>query len=176
MALLGDLDCIWTCSCICCYFFPGAVSSGIFRWVPTFFVSGSRFAKVCLVLGTLWTLQSSQPGLSLYSKGPIAYGTSYYVVSLSVNIMITILITIRLLMYRRIVAASLSAEYAKQYLSLAAILIESAALYSVFALIFIVTYAITNPLNQIFLGVASSAQVCFPCFSYWQCRFLFICG
>jgi hypothetical protein len=90
----------------------------------------------------------------------MAYGTSYYIISLSVNIMITVLITIRLLWYRRIVTESLSAEHAKQYLSLAAILVESAALYSVFALIFIVTYAINNPLNQIFMGVASAAQVC----------------
>lgn len=112
-----------------------------------------------LVMGTLWTLQSSQPGLSLYSKLPMAYGTSYYIISLSINIMLTILITIRLLMYRRIVTASLSSHHAKHYLSLAAILVESAALYSLFAIMFIVTYAINNPLNQIFLGVASSAQV-----------------
>jgi hypothetical protein len=93
----------------------------------------------------------------------MAYGTAYYAISLSVNIMLTILITIRLMMYRRLVSSSLSAEHAKQYLSLAAILIESAALYSVLAFIFIVTYAIGNPLNQIFLGVASSGQVCATC-------------
>jgi len=88
----------------------------------------------------------------------MAYGTSYYIISLSINIMLTILITIRLLMYRRIVTVSLSADHAKHYLSLAAILVESAALYSVLAIMFIVTYAINNPLNQIFLGVASAAQ------------------
>ena len=118
------------------------------------------FTEAYLVMGTLWTLQSSEPGLSLYSQLPMAYGTSYYVISLSINIMLTILITIRLLMYRRIVTASLSAGHAKHYLSLAAILVESAALYSVLAIMFIVTYAINDPLNQIFLGVASSAQVC----------------
>jgi len=111
-------------------------------------------------MGTLWTLQSSQPGLSLYSKLPQAYGISYYMISLGVNIILTILITVRLLMYRRTVIASLSAEHAKQYLSLAAILVESAALYSILALIFIITYAINNPVNQIFLGAASSGQVC----------------
>jgi hypothetical protein len=111
-------------------------------------------------MGTLWTLQSSEPGLSLYSKLPMAYGTSYYIISLSVNIMLTLLITVRLLWYRRIVSESLSPEHATQYLSLAAILVESAALYSVFALMFIISYAINNPINQIFLGVASAAQVC----------------
>ncbi|RDB29451.1 hypothetical protein Hypma_016082 [Hypsizygus marmoreus] len=110
------------------------------------------------VMGTLWTLQSSQPGLSLYSKLPQAYGTSYYAISLSVNIILTILIMARLLMYRRTMLASLPEEHAKHYVSLATIMIESAALYSILAFIFIVTYAINNPLNQIFLGAASSGQ------------------
>ena len=110
-------------------------------------------------MGTLWTLESSQPGLSLYSKLPQAYGTSYYVVSLSVNILLTILIMTRLLMYRRRILEVLPEEYARHYVSLATIMVESSALYSVFALIFIITYAINNPLNQIFLAAASTAQV-----------------
>ena len=46
------------------------------------------------------------------------------------------------------------------YLSLLAIIVESAALYSVFALIFLITYAINDPVNQIFLAFASFTQVC----------------
>jgi hypothetical protein len=109
-------------------------------------------------MGTLWTLQSSQPGLSLYSALPMAYGTSYYVISLSVNIILTILITIRLLMYRRHVTRTLIND-GQHYVSLATIVIESAALYSTFALLFIITYAVNNPINQIFLTIASSSQV-----------------
>lgn len=111
-------------------------------------------------MGTLWTLQSSQPGLSLYSKLPQAYGTSYYVISLSVNIILTILITIRILMYRRMILDVLPEEHARHYVSLATIMVESAALYSVLAFIFIITYAVNSPINQIFLTAASSAQVC----------------
>lgn len=117
-------------------------------------------------MGTLWTLQSSQPGLSLYSKLPEAYGLAYYVLSLSVNIIITILISARLFMYRRTLLLSLPAEHAKHYVSLATIIVESAALYSVLALIFIVTYAIDNALNQIFLAAAGAAQVCDTSLTY----------
>ncbi len=35
-----------------------------------------------------------------------------------------------------------------QYLSLAAIFVESAALYSIIALGFIISYAVNNPINQ----------------------------
>lgn len=38
-------------------------------------------------------------------------------------------------------------------------MIESAALYSIFALVFIITYALNNPINQVFMGVASFVQV-----------------
>ena len=94
-------------------------------------------------MGTLRTLESSQPGLYL----PQAYGTSYYVISLSDNIILTILIMIHLFMYRQRILEVLSEEHARHYVSLATIMVESSALYSVFALIFIITYAINNPLN-----------------------------
>ena len=73
----------------------------------------------------------------------------------------TVLIMARLLIYRRTIMRSLglSAEHARDYTSLATIVIESASLYSVFAILFLVTYAINNPINQIFLVVANSAQV-----------------
>lgn len=115
-----------------------------------------------LAIGTLWTLQSSQPGLSLFSALPQAYGTAYLAISLSVNIILTILIAIRLLLYRRTIMASMPDDRGSDYTSLATIIIESASLYSVFALIFLITYAVNNPINSVFLTVASSSQVSSP--------------
>ncbi|KZV76098.1 hypothetical protein PENSPDRAFT_731351 [Peniophora sp. CONT] len=90
------------------------------------------------VMGTLWTLQSSQPGLSFYSALPQAYGISYFTISLSINIILTLLIVGRLLHYRASIMASLPAAHARHYLSLATVLIESAAaLYTVFATCFL---------------------------------------
>ncbi|KAI0701261.1 hypothetical protein C8T65DRAFT_741786 [Cerioporus squamosus] len=83
------------------------------------------------VMGTLWTLQSSQPNLSMYSAEPLAFGTAYYTLSLGVNIILTALITLRLMIYRRTHLAHLPPQHAKQYLSLATVVIESAALYSI---------------------------------------------
>jgi hypothetical protein len=114
-------------------------------------------------MGTLWTLQSSQPGLSFYSALPLAYGISYYTISLSLNVVITLLIVARLLWYRRALLDAMPAAHARHYLSLAAVLVESAALYSFFALGFLISYAINNPINQIFLGLAQSAQVRAAC-------------
>jgi hypothetical protein len=113
-------------------------------------------------MGTLWTLESSQPTLSMYSALPLAYGTSYYAISLSANIILTLLIIGRLVSYRRTLIQSLPAESANHYISLAAVIIESAALYSVFAILFLITYAVNNPTNQVWLAVASACQVRVP--------------
>ena len=111
------------------------------------------------VLGTLWTLQASHPGLSLYSKEPLAFGTAYFSLSLGANVILTALILVRLVMYRRTHLAHLPPGHARHYLSLATLVVESAALYSVFAVMFLVSYALNKPINQIWLGTAQSAQV-----------------
>ncbi|KAF8690389.1 hypothetical protein AX14_002949 [Amanita brunnescens Koide BX004] len=111
-----------------------------------------------LVLGVMWAYLSSRPGLSLYSKLPLAIGTAYYVTSLGVNLLLTILIITRLLLYRRAVSKSLPAGYTNHYLSVATIVVESVLLYSIFALAFIITYALNNPMNQIFMYMGSACQ------------------
>jgi hypothetical protein len=110
-------------------------------------------------MGVLWALQSSQPGLSLYGGLPVAYGTAYYAISLSVNVILTFLIIVRLYLYRRTLIASLPEEHAREYVSLATIIVESASIYSIFALIFLITYAVNNPINSVFLAVTTSSQV-----------------
>ncbi|KAJ3927510.1 MAG: hypothetical protein NXY57DRAFT_926273 [Lentinula lateritia] len=110
------------------------------------------------IMGTFWTLESSQPGLSFYSKLPLAFGTSYYSISLGVNIIMTFLITGRLLAYRKQILDTLPAEHAKGYVSLLTIVVESAAIYSVCAFLFLITYSVNNPANQILLFISCAAQ------------------
>ncbi|PFH45793.1 hypothetical protein AMATHDRAFT_8659 [Amanita thiersii Skay4041] len=150
LTFLSDLLVLWRCWVI--WTASGRLTAYAIIAFPTIMLIGS------FVLGTLWTIKSSQPGLSLYSTLPLILGTSYYVVSLAINIIVTILITTRLIMYRKTMLSTLPNEHAKHYVSLATIIIESSALYSVFAIIFIATYGANNPVNQIFLSVASACQ------------------
>ena len=55
----------------------------------------------------------------------MAYGTSYYAISLGINILLTALIIGRLLVYRRTHLAHLPAGHAHQYLSLAALVVAA---------------------------------------------------
>ncbi|KAM6495474.1 hypothetical protein JOM56_008180 [Amanita muscaria] len=150
LTFLSDLLVLWRCWVI------WTTTSGLIAYVIVAFPSLILLAS--FALGTIWCLQSSQPGLSLYNKIPIAFGTSYYVTSLSVNVVVTVLIVLRLALHRRSMRESLPPEHAKHYLSVAAIVVESAALYSVFALAFIISYALNNPINQFFLTMSSSCQ------------------
>lgn len=107
----------------------------------------------------MWSYQSLRPGDSLYSNLPIDLGTAYYVTSLGVNLLLTTLIILRLLLYRRTVSRTLPEDYTKHYLSVATIVVESVLLYSVFALAFIITYVLNNPMNQVFMYMGSACQV-----------------
>lgn len=111
-------------------------------------LTGRESSTCGAVMGVFWTLQSSQPGLSFYSKLPLAFGTAYFALSFGVNILLTILIMLRLYMYRRRITKALGlrfvyyastlfkadiiqlssqgVDHAKQYVSLATIIIESA--------------------------------------------------
>ncbi|KAF8079142.1 hypothetical protein FPV67DRAFT_98873 [Lyophyllum atratum] len=150
LTFLADLLVLWRCWVIWRAF--GKYGAYLAIAFPSLILLAS------FVMGALWTLQSSQPGLSLYSALPVAYGTSYIAISLGVNIILTVLITVRLLLYRRTVMETLPGDNAREYVSLVTIVVESASLYSVFALIFLVTYAINHPVNSVFLTVASFTQ------------------
>ncbi|PIL31172.1 hypothetical protein GSI_05869 [Ganoderma sinense ZZ0214-1] len=112
-----------------------------------------------LVMGTFWIIKSVEPGNTLYSPLPQQLGIAYFSLSLGVNVILTTLIVARLLAFRRANIAFLPPEHAQQYLSTAAVVIESASLYSVFAIVFIVTYGLSAPSNVILLGCAQASQV-----------------
>ncbi|VDB87196.1 unnamed protein product [Peniophora sp. CBMAI 1063] len=118
------------------------------RWVVYFAVSIPFLMPITsFAMGTLWALESSQPDWTIYSALPWAFGISYFTISLSTNVILTLLIIGRLLQYRASIMSSLLASYAKHYLSLATILIESAALYSILAVCFLVLYAVNNGID-----------------------------
>ncbi|KAJ7762034.1 hypothetical protein DFH07DRAFT_815045 [Mycena maculata] len=151
LTFLADLLVLWRCWVIW-----SASGRQNLAWAAIAFPGLVILAS--FVMGTLWTLESSQPNLSMYSAEPVSFGTAYYALSLGANIIITLLIIGRLVSYRRTLLESLPPDLAHHYISLATVIVESAALYSVFSLLFLITYAINNPTNQTWLGAASDSQ------------------
>ncbi|KAH9840967.1 uncharacterized protein C8Q71DRAFT_701436 [Rhodofomes roseus] len=83
---------------------------------------------------------------------------SFYVISLAANIIVTILIAGRLLVYRHHVKNVLGAHHANFYANVVAIFVESAVLYSVFALTFLITFGLNNQVSDFFLNYVNNIQ------------------
>ncbi|KAF7370706.1 hypothetical protein MSAN_00703800 [Mycena sanguinolenta] len=151
LTFLSDLLVLWRCWVIWAASGQRSLAWAVITF-PIILLAAS------FAMGTLWTLESSHPNLSMYSALPQAYGTAYYALSLGSNIILTLLIIGRLVAYRRTLLESLPAELASHYISLATVIIESAALYTIFAVLFLITYALNDPTNQVWLAVASGCQ------------------
>jgi len=72
-------------------------------------------------------------------------------ISVAINVLVTLLIVGRLLVTRRQIKAALGPEHSKIFTSIAAMLIESAALFSVTGLIFIVAFARQSKVQDLIL-------------------------
>ncbi|KAH7917708.1 hypothetical protein BV22DRAFT_1025909 [Leucogyrophana mollusca] len=88
--------------------------------------------------------------------------------SLALNILSTIAIVLRLLHFRYRVTSAFGSGHGAQYTSIAGIIVESAAIYSTFSVIFLVTFAIGNSVSTLFLALLSSIQMFASLLTIWR--------
>ena len=89
----------------------------------------------------------------------INFTAPYFWMSLSLNISMTIAICARLLYYRRRITRVLGPNHGTQYTSVAAMIVESSFLYSAFALLFLIPFALDNPIQNAFIQLMGEIQV-----------------
>lgn len=94
-----------------------------------------------LALAILELVTSFTPGGFFFGAQSVNFGTPYYAMTIGLNILVTALICARLLALSRAVRATMGAENARLYTGVAAILVESAAPYSLVGIVFLVPYA-----------------------------------
>lgn len=100
----------------------------------------------------------ARPGLLLWEGIQVNILTAYFTISVAFNIVVTLAIVSKLLGLRR--QESKISPGIAPYVSASAMLIESAALYSVFGIILIVAAGSKNsPLQNLVLPVVSQVQV-----------------
>jgi len=116
-----------------------------------------------VAMGMLFLKQVGTVSASPWDTSGINWTIPYYVMSLALNILVTILIVLRLLLCRSRVTSLLGKKHGAQYTSVAAMIIESAAIYSTFSLLFLIPFAINTTtslaLSQLFLQALSPVQV-----------------
>ncbi|KAF8966598.1 hypothetical protein BDZ97DRAFT_620443 [Flammula alnicola] len=112
-------------------------------------------------LGIVWLIQVSAPASSPWSttKTTINVTLPYFWLSLVLNIIMTIAICARLLYFRWRVTSVLGSMHGSHYTSIAAMCVESALIYSIFALCFVVSFSLNHPVQYTFLQALGEVQV-----------------
>ncbi|EPQ55666.1 hypothetical protein GLOTRDRAFT_10171, partial [Gloeophyllum trabeum ATCC 11539] len=148
---LADGLMLWRCT---------VVWSGRFIW----FIMSVPFLVylTSIAMGILLMFDESRPGASIWQASSVNIVLAYYSTSLALNIFLTILILVRLLLHRRAVINALGRSHSAQYTSTAAMLVESAALYAICSILFLVPYVVNHPLQGIFMQVLSQVQIIAP--------------
>ncbi|KAF8167189.1 hypothetical protein B0H34DRAFT_4215 [Crassisporium funariophilum] len=107
-------------------------------WVVVFpilaYLAAFSLAIIELVL-------AGKPGGDFFHGQTINFGTPYYTITICLNIIVTILICARLIKLGKAVSKALGKESARMYTSVASMLIESAAPYSLVGIMFLIPYA-----------------------------------
>jgi hypothetical protein len=105
------------------------------------------------VLSIITLVEYAIPGTSMFSGESIRLTVPWVSLSVGLNIVVTSMICFRVLRMRTIVREVLSPEMSRMYTSIVAILIESAAPFSILGIGLIVTAALELPLFLAFTYV-----------------------
>lgn len=106
--------------------------------------------------------QSSRPNASLWTTTTVQFTLPYFIISVSLNIILTLLLVGQLLRMSYGLRKTMCKDHAATYISIAAMLLESATPYAVVGLIFIITYARNSDVQNLALPVLSQIMVSFP--------------
>ena len=109
------------------------------------------------MLGTLFLVQLSSTSL----WGTINLTLAFWCFSLALNVLATVIIVGRLLVYRRRLAC-VKRGRSSAYLGVVAMVVESELLYTGYLILYIVPFVLGHPLANIFVQTIGSVQVCSP--------------
>lgn len=96
------------------------------------------------MLGIIQLVSAFTPGGHFFSGKAVDFGVPYYSILIGMNVTVTLLICGRLAYLSKQVLAALGPENARLYTSVAAVMVESAAPYTISGVIFLALYAQGN--------------------------------
>ncbi|KIJ64812.1 hypothetical protein HYDPIDRAFT_40011 [Hydnomerulius pinastri MD-312] len=114
------------------------------------------------VTGSLWVVIVSRPAQSGSGWMSFSFLFPYLSVSLAINIFISILTVLRLMYHRSRISKVLGPGHGTIYASFAAMVVESASVYSICSLLYLIPYAVNSPLANSFMQILGEAQIIAP--------------
>ena len=116
------------------------------------------FFWLFVAVAVVFAIQTASPN-GFFAQSTTNWALPYFGISLSLNILLTLLIVGRMWYYTREGQAVFGHAYGKHYTIISSMFIESAALYAICSILLLATYAIQHPINQIWFGLSPSVQV-----------------
>ncbi|KAJ7353528.1 hypothetical protein DFH08DRAFT_692544 [Mycena albidolilacea] len=156
------------------YILTNWMADGLLLWRLVVLHHGSPYTKLIvtfptlmylgtIAMGIMLIIQTSHPFGSLWANGTINFALPYFVLSVSMTVIATGIMIARLLVARgRLQRLLGSSDNSEPYIGVAAMLVESCALYSTFSLIFIILFAVNNPIQYVFLSALANVQIIAP--------------
>ncbi|KAH7927755.1 hypothetical protein BV22DRAFT_1006355 [Leucogyrophana mollusca] len=137
-------------------------SRAVFRVAVTFF-SSLLFAG-SLGMGILWLIETSSSSEILFkTKKRVSYIVPFFfIASLVLNTIVSSLIAGRLIFLRRRLTSVAGQALGSHYTNSAALVVESASLYTVFSLLFLIPFAAGSPIANAFLQIMGEVQIIAP--------------
>ncbi|KAF9553340.1 hypothetical protein CPC08DRAFT_713833 [Agrocybe pediades] len=120
------------------------------RWV-IIFPGLIYLASIAMAIVTL--VQSSHPGSNFFRGAPVDFGVPWAALSVALNIVVTVLITYKLLTAHHRLKKVLPDHAVRMYTGMSAIFIESALPFSILGIAFAVTYGLHSDIGPAFLFV-----------------------
>ncbi|KAJ6484011.1 hypothetical protein C8R45DRAFT_1214893 [Mycena sanguinolenta] len=123
-----------------------------FALFPALMFLGSISSSIALLVSM------TRPGADFWTQEAVKFGIAYWSLSISLNIILTTLIAGRIWFTRRRLVQAIGRQDSGTYVSIAAMLIESASLYSGWSMIFLICYARNTPFQNILLPPLGQVQ------------------
>ncbi|KAF8641523.1 hypothetical protein AX16_009901 [Volvariella volvacea WC 439] len=120
--------------------------------LPGLMYSGAIASSISLLVAM------TRPTASFWSERAVRFGIAYWSLSISLNIILTLAISGRLLYVQNRIKRALGVEHSQMYTSIASMLVESAALYTIWGLVFLICYARNTPFQNIVLPPLGQVQ------------------
>jgi len=117
-----------------------------------------------IIMSCFLLAEITQNGADFFSANTVNFALGYWAGSIATTLLLTTLIVGKLLHIRRQLRKALGPSFDQKstYVSISAMLIESASLYSAVAIAFIVLFSRNDPFQNIFLPLLGQVQIIAP--------------
>ncbi|KIJ54695.1 hypothetical protein M422DRAFT_240777 [Sphaerobolus stellatus SS14] len=154
----------------CGYIISNFLADGLLLW-RFFVLYGKNFLPAIIpglaflastTMGILTVFQAARPNASIWSKSAVSVAIPYFCLSLALNALLSVLIAGKLLWHRRTISRTLGRRHTEVYTTVASMFIESAALYAVVGLIFVICFGQGSNVQNLLLGILGQVECIAP--------------